>query len=642
MFASLDTVPVLVPLLSFVLVALASRQIGKAFSSVGLPYITGYLLAGTLAGPFLLGLMPSGATESLRFIDELSLAVIAFVAGSELYLKEIRSQLRTILLNAGGIVVAALLLIGLALFGLSGVLAFAQGFSPADRVAMALLGATVLLALSPASTIAVIQEVRAKGTFSKTLLSVTVVMDVVIIVLFAIAVAFAGTLIEGRELSLLFVGLLVLDLVLAVLVGLLIGVVLTGVLRSKLNQAFKTTLILTVGMALFAAAFYVDGLKLGIHLEPLLSAMIAGFFVTNFTARRQEFERILHDVSPAVYVAFFTLTGVGLKLDVLVSLAGAVALVLFFVRMVAIFAGSYLGGTLAGESRQFRRLAWAGLITQAGIALGLAREISVDFPNTLGSDFATMIIAVVVLNEIFGPMLLKYALRRSGDAHEPGKPVPDAERDVVIIGIESQSISLARQLQAQSWNVTLADVDRARVELVDNGNLQAKYITGVTQECLDEIITPGTDAVVAMLEDDHANLTALESAYEQHGIKRLVVRLNDLSLAEKFTEIGAKVVDPTTATLSVLDQYVRAPQSAALMLHQDPQYDIAQVTITEKDVSGVLLRDLRLPTDVLVLEISRRGQSIVPKGQTKLLQGDEVILVGKPDSLKQATLQLGF
>ena len=637
-----DDFPILLPLLSFILVALASKQIGKLFSSLGLPYITGYLLTGTLAGPFLLGMMSGTATEELRFIDELSLAVIAFVAGSELYLKELRSHLRTILLNAAGIVVAALILIGLTVFGLSGVLPFAEGFNSADRIAMALLGATVLLALSPASTIAVIQEVRAKGTFSKTLLSVTVVMDVVIIVLFAVAAAFAGTLIQGQSLSLSFVGLLLLDLVLAVLVGVLVGGILAGVLRTSFNQVVKAALILAVGMALFAAAYYVDGLHMGIHLEPLLSAMIAGFFVTNFTSHRRDFEHILHDVSPMIYVAFFTLTGVGLKLNVLLSFAGAVALILFFVRMASIFVGSYIGGTIAGETKQFKRLAWAGLVTQAGIALGLAREISVEFPDTLGTEFATMVIAVVVLNEIFGPMLLKWALRQSGDAHEAGKPTPSNERDVVIIGIESQSLSLARQLQAQEWNVILADVDKTRVELVDNGNLRAKYITGVTPDCLNSVITGETDAVVAMLEDDEANLTALESAYEQHGIKRLVVRLNDLSLADKFIEIGANVVEPTTATLRVLDQYVRAPQSAVLMHHQDPEYDIAQVTVTEKEVSGVLLRDLRLPTDVLILEISRRGQSIVPKGQTKLLQGDEVILVGKAESLRQAKLRLGF
>jgi len=630
-----------VPLVSFVLVALASKQIGKTFSNFGLPYITGYLLAGTLAGPFILGMMPSGSTEELRFIDELSLAVIAFIAGSELYLKEIRDQLRSILLNATGIVAAALLLIGAAVFALSGVIAFAEGFTIAERIAMALLGATVLLALSPASTIAVIQEVRAKGPFSKTLLSITVVMDVVIIVLFAIAAAFAGTLIEGRELSVIFVLLLLLDLVLAVLLGVLIGNLLSVILSTRLNSIIKTGSILVVGLLLFTAAFYVDQLKLGVHLEPLLSAMIAGFYVTNYTDHRKQFEQVLHDVSPIVYVAFFTLTGVALKLDILIA-TGGVALLLFFVRALSIFVGSYFGGALAGESKQFRRLAWAGLITQAGIALGLAREVAVDFPNTLGDSFATMIIAVVVLNEVFGPLLLKFALRRSGESHERGESIPNQTRDAVIVGIEGQSLTLARQLTAHNWQVRLADTDRSRVSLVEEKDMHPHYITGVSDDCLNDIMSPGTDAVIAMLDDDEKNLKVLETAYEKFGVERLVVRLNNLNMRAQFDTIGAKIVDPATAMVNVLDQFVRAPQSAALMLHQDPKYDIAQITITERDIDGTLLRDLRLPADVLVLEISRKGQAIVPNGHTKLHYQDDVTLVGSPTSLEQATLRLGF
>ena len=95
----------------FFLIALAAKQIGAFFSRYGLPYITGYLLAGALAGPFILGMMPSEATDTLRYVDDVSLAVIAFIAGSELYLKELQDRLRGILLNAAGIVVAALTLI---------------------------------------------------------------------------------------------------------------------------------------------------------------------------------------------------------------------------------------------------------------------------------------------------------------------------------------------------------------------------------------------------------------------------------------------------------------------------------------------------------------------------------------------------
>ena len=162
--------------ISFFLVAIASKQIGSFFSRYGLPYITGYLLAGTLAGPFILGLMPTESTTELRYIDELSLAVIAFVAGSELYLKELQSRMRPILLNTAGIVVAALILLGIAVFVLQSFIPFTAGLPITSKLAVAVLGATILLALSPASTIAVIQEVRARGPFSKTVLSITVVM----------------------------------------------------------------------------------------------------------------------------------------------------------------------------------------------------------------------------------------------------------------------------------------------------------------------------------------------------------------------------------------------------------------------------------------------------------------------------------
>ncbi len=158
-----------------------------------------------------------------------------------------------------------------------------------------------------------------------------------------------------------------------------------------------------------------DNLPVEIHIEPLLIAMIAGFLVTNFTAQREHFDEILHDVGPIVYVAFFTLTGISLKLDILLTTL-PIAVVLFLVRVFAIFVGAYLGGRFAKESSSYRKYAWLGLITQAGIALGLAREAAVEFP-LLGDSFATMIIAVVVLNEIFGLCSLNMLCEGRGCQH---------------------------------------------------------------------------------------------------------------------------------------------------------------------------------------------------------------------------------
>ncbi|MDX1615531.1 MAG: cation:proton antiporter [Candidatus Promineifilaceae bacterium] len=629
----------------FAIIALAAKIIGGWFSRLGLPYITGYLLTGMLAGPFILNLLPGESTTTLRYIDELSLGIIAFVAGSELYLKEIRSRVRSIGLIAGGVMVAGLILGGVALFFLTELIPFTQGMETSSRLAVAILGSIILLALSPASTIAVIKEVRAKGPFTRTVLGVTVTMDVVIIVIFAIGVAIASALLEGIGFDPLLIGLLVVDLGAAIGLGYLTGKILDLILGTNLKRLVKSGLVLLTGYVIFVLGYGIidlshDFLPFEIHIEPLLVAMIGGFMVTNFTKHRDEFEAILHDIGPLVYVAFFTLTGVAIKLDILMA-TWPVALALFGVRIGSIFIGSSAGSRLAGESNQLQRYAWLGLITQAGIALGLAREVAVEFP-ALGDAFATMVISVVVLNEIFGPLFCKIALRRVGETNLPVAADRNEIRDAVILGIEEQSLELARELQGHGWQVIMADTDRSHVERLQAEDVIEEYIPAVDAITLDGLINANTDALIAMLPDDEENYRACELARDKHGVQRIIVRPNDMSWAKRFRELGALIVNPASAMVYLLSQSVRAPQSASILLHQDSGREIMQVTVNNPEVDNLLVRDLRLPGDVLFIEVARNGQAIVPSGYTRLKLRDEVTLMGQPDSLSQVTLKLGY
>lgn len=629
----------------FFFIALAAKKIGEWFSRIGLPYITGYLLAGMVAGPFVLGLLPSEATTTLRYIDELALGIIAFVAGSELYLKEIRGRLRSIGFVSGGLLLFGLLIGGSALFFLTETIPFTQGMDTTSRLAVAILGSIILLALSPASTIAVIKEVRAKGPFTSTILGVTVTMDVVIIVAFAVGVAVASALLEGIGFNLTAIGLLLLDLFAAIGLGYLVGKVLDLILGTNLKRSYKTGLVLLIGYLIFwlglgIIEFSHNFLPFEIHIEPLLVAMIGGFMVTNFTSHRDEFEEILHDVGPLVYVAFFTLTGVAIKLDILLA-TWPIAVALFGIRIFSIFIGSAVGGRLAGESTLFQRNAWLGLITQAGIALGLAREVALEFP-TLGDAFATMVISVVVLNEIFGPLFCKWALRRVGETNVPLATSRNEIRDAAILGIEEQSLELARQLQAHNWQVILADTDRAHVDRLQAADVAEFYITAIDERSLEGVLSNNTDALVAMLPNDEDNYRACEIAFEKYGVQRIIVRPKDMSWARKFSELGALIVDPASAIVNLLSQSVIAPQSTSILLHQDSGREILQITVNNTEVDGILVRDLRLPDDVLFLEVARNGQSIVPSGYTRLKVMDEVTLLGQPQSLSEVTLKLGY
>jgi len=601
---------------SFILISLAAYLIGKLFTRFNLPYITGYLFTGALAGPFLLDFVPSESVTMLRFVDQIALAIIAFVAGSELFIKEIRQRLRTILYTSFGISIVGLILGSVLIFLLTEILPFTQGRPMSERLAVALLGATVLLALSPPSTIAVIKEVRARGPFTRTLLSVTVFMDVLIIVLFAVATSMASVLLTGAAFNALFVAFLAIDLSIAVLVGYIVGRLLQGLLSTRWHGLVKTGLIVLIGYGVYLLSDQVKivstaVLGFEIYIEPLLICLIGGFMVTNFSAHRDEFDDLMHDIGPLVYVAFFTLTGISLKLDILLqTLPFAVAL--FLARIAGIYVGAFGASRLAQESKAFKRYAWLGLITQAGIALGLSREVSVQFP-TLGTAFATLIISVIVLNEIFGPMLLREALKRAGEANLPGD-MGDKEpvRDALILGVETQSVALARELQEHGWRVIIADTDASHVERLAAADIDERHVPVIDETTLGQLIDQNTDAIVAMLADDDDNLRACRFGRDKFNVDRLVARPHDISRLDEFAALGTFVVDPATAMVGLLEQAVIAPQSAALMLYQDPdRLEIVQRTITNPDLNGKLVESIKPERNTFTLPFIEPGMYLL-------------------------------
>ena len=637
---------------SFLFLAFAANQIGQLATTLRLPLITGYLLAGAVAGPFVLDLISKNALDHLKFIDEMALAYIAFAAGSELYLSELRSRFKSIVWVTAGSVVFPFVFGVTALFLIADWVPFMEEMSGSERLAIGLMGGAIMVARSPSSAIAIVNELRAKGPFTKTVLGVTVVTDIVVIILFAEAVSFADTLLTGVGISFASIELLGFELLLAFVLGYVVGQILKLILRLKIDMYFKAGLILLTGLSIFVFTVELrhythENLPYEIFLEPLLIAMIGSFVVVNYTPHRAEFTEILEKIGGPIIVLFFTLTGASLALDLLIVIL-PIALILFVVRVLAIGIGAVIGGTLAGDELRYNQMSWMAYITQAGVGLGLAKEVADEFPE-FGAGFATLIISVIVLSQIVGPPFFKFAIKRLNEAHLPGIAQPDAIRDVLILGVNTQSLTLARQLHSHSWQVTLADMDtmiieRAQRALDTNGQSEIRlhHLQALTEKDLSAVITSATDAIVAMLPHDADNYQACELAYEKFGVPRQIAQINEPSWSKQFQTLGVRVVDPTSAMVNVLDQCVRSPQSAELLLGEESEYDTVQVTITDRDVVGLSLRELVLPDDVLVLGIRRREQWIMPHGHTTLRWNDEVTFIGKPLSLVEITRRFGY
>lgn len=634
---------ILIFIAGFALIALASKEIGHFFKKIHLPLISGFLFAGIIAGPFILGLIPAEAIGHLRFVDEISLAFIAFAAGSELYLEDLKNRLKAITWVIIGLVIFTFTLGSAAVFVLADFIPFMQNMSVTARVAVSILAGAILVARSPSAAIAIIKELRAKGPFTQTVLGVTVIMDVVVITLFAINSSTANALLTGFGFDLSFIALLLAEILASVGIGYILAKILQFILARRINSIIKTGLILLAGFSVFILSEDIrrishDVLPFEVLIEPLLICMVGGFLVTNYSQHRSEFAEILHDSGLPIYVAFFTLTGASLELDVLAR-TWPIALALFFVRLAGIFVGSLFGGMMAKEPMSHNRIRWLAFVTQAGVALGLAKTVAVEFPE-FGSAFATMIISLVVLNEMIGPIFFKWTINRVGEAHTRAAHHEfDGVRDAIIFGLEGGALALARQLETHGWQVKIAstsashngsDIKAADVDILP--------ISDLTLETLHQLNAEQAEAIVTMLSDEE-NYHICELAYEHFGTENLVVRLNDRANFDRFHELGALIVDPATAIVSLLDHLVRSPSAASLLLGIDDSQDIIDIEVRDPTLHGVAVRDLHLPLDAIILSIHREGHTIISHGYSRLKLGDHVTVVGSYKSLDELMLR---
>jgi len=616
------------------IVAIAANQIAKVFQKIKFPLITGFIITGIIAGSSLLNFITPQALVKLNFLNEIALSIIAFSAGAELYLDDLRSRLKSIKWMTIGQLVITFVLSSIVIFFIADNIPFMVDMNTASKIAVSILFGTIFVARSPSSAIAVINEMRANGPFTKTVMGVTVLKDVLVIILFAISFSLAKALVNGEEIGLTFLLILVLELIISFALGYLIGKILEIPFSLNINSKAKGLAIILIGYGVYLFSHYIRANSIiwfqhEIILEPLLIAIIGSFVLTNYSKHRIEFREILEKISPTIYIIFFTLVGASLSFQTLMHVFG-IAVALFFLRLITMFIGGVFGVTVVKDPKKYTFIAWMPYLTQAGVALGLATIISEEFP-VWGHEFETIIIAIIVINQLVGPPLFKWTLNYVRESHLRAKMEPlQSTRDAIIFGVESQSIALAHQLKKHNWKSRLVSYDS-----INGGSSEFEIINNFkpTVDNCKKLEFDKTEAVVLMLSDDK-NYELAELFYENIGTKDVIVRLNNRENFDKFHKLGVLIIEPTTAMVSLLDHFVRSPNAASLLLGMDEGQDTMDIEIKNKDIHGLRIRELRLPTDIIILSIKRKGQLLMTHGYTRLRIGDEITLVGSHKSLE--------
>jgi Kef-type K+ transport system membrane component KefB len=391
---------------------LAGTLTSELAAPLGLPHLTGYLIAGIAAGPHLLRLVDEPTVKNLSPVNTLALSLIALAGGAELDFAAIRKGAKSLawatLLQCVFVLVAA----SGAFLAARSLIPFTRSLSTGALVGVALLWGAFAVTRSPSATLGILSQTRATGPLATFTLAFVMTSDVVVVVMLATVVGSVRPLIDpGASFALDSFVALGHELFGSIALGTTLGLVIATYLRLVNRQMLVVLLVLGFG---------VSTLLEYLQFDALLTFMVAGFIVRNMSSQGPRLAQGIEQTGSVVYVVFFATAGADLNVPLLRGL-WPVALVLAGSRALITWVAARVSGRLAGDSPMLRRWGWSGLVSQAGLALGLSVIVAREFPS-IGTPFRALAIATVAVNEMVGPILFKLALDRTGETSRVRPP----------------------------------------------------------------------------------------------------------------------------------------------------------------------------------------------------------------------------
>lgn len=388
-------------------VILTSFALAELLARAGLPKVTGYILSGVVLGPSVGAVLSDAVVAEMRMFNTLAVGLIALTAGLELELAALRKLTRTLVATTIAKLGIAVPLVATCLIAIE--LTWHPLATPSDNVAVALglVFGALAIGTSPAISLAIIAETKARGRLAELLLGSAVLKDLVVAILLALCIALADSLVAERELGIEVLAHVGAELGLSIVAGVAIGGLLIAYMRF-----IRSELLLFVA----ALVLVVAELAEAVQLELLLVLIVAGFVVRNLSHYEKELLPPLTLASLPVFVVFFTIAGASVQLDALLGVL-PLALALCGARVLGYWLAARVGNRIGGEAPPVAANAWLAYLPQAGVTLGLV-GIAEHRLDALAGWIGPLGMAVVAINLFVGPLTQRLALRRAGEVDD--------------------------------------------------------------------------------------------------------------------------------------------------------------------------------------------------------------------------------
>lgn len=376
------------------LVGLAADELGHR---TRLPRVTLLLALGIVAGRAGFDWIPEAAHGWFEFLSTTALTMVAFLLGGTMSAANLRSHGRDIMWISVVVVIATFVLVSAGLWLL--------GFP----LPLALIMGALACATDPAGTQDAIHQTGFAGPFADKLRGIVAIDDAWGLIVFSLALVAAQSL--SGQIDTGLIGDVAWEIGGAGALGVAIGwpgALLTG--RINPGEPLQAEAL--------GLVFLTAGLAQWLDVSFLIAAMVVGAVIVN---RARHHTRAFHEIERIDWpfmILFFVLAGASLELEQLTRI-GALGAAYLVLRIAARAVGGWLGAWLAGSAPAERPWFGPALLSQAGVAVGMALVAAQAFPEHADSILSLTIGATVVF-EIVGPVGVVFALRRVETASKSG------------------------------------------------------------------------------------------------------------------------------------------------------------------------------------------------------------------------------
>lgn len=404
-------------LLSVSIALLAGLLMTRLFKPFKLPAVTAYLIAGVLIGPYCIGALGIDglgfnsleAVSGLSVISQIALGFIAFSIGSEFRLEDLKKIGKQAFVIGIFQALVATVFVDLALLVVH--IAMPDKLSLAQ---MLTLGA-IATATAPAATLMVVRQFKAKGPLTSLLLPIVALDDAVGLIVFAVCFGIAKTLVSGTVDLVSIILNPLLEIVCSLLLGAVMGWILTQIeklFNSNTNRLNMTIALVTLAAALSSLKFEFGSVHIG--FSSLLVCMMLGTIFCNICPLSEDLMKASDKWTSPLFALFFVISGAELELEVFADVAiVGIGVVYILFRCLGKYTGTLVSAKATKCEPQICKYLGITLFPQAGVALGMcatAMQLGEE-----GNLIRNITLFAVLVYEIFGPLLTKWALTQAGD-----------------------------------------------------------------------------------------------------------------------------------------------------------------------------------------------------------------------------------